>query len=191
MCTLGAADLLAASVSAARADPVGSTPSVGLNTCSLPTLSQPFAPWLDYAQYELAPGGDFESSTWSLAGGANLVAGSEPYAVTGTLGSSSLSLPAGSSAQSPTTCVDATHPSVRFFIAGTGSVEVSLVAGGSVVPAGVAAAGGQWAPTPVMLTTSAVLGASSGGTAEVSIAFTGLSGNPRVDDVFVDPWSRG
>ena len=190
VCTLGAADL-ALSVPVAQAGSAGSTPAIGVNTCSLPALSQPFAPWLDYAQYALAPGGDFESSTWALAGGATRVAGSEPYAVTGSLGSSSLSLPAGSSAQSPVTCVDATHPSIRFFMAGTGSVEVSLVAGNSVVPAGVAVAGGQWAPTPIMLTTSAVLGASSGGTAEVSVAFTGLSGSPQIDDVFVDPWSRG
>jgi hypothetical protein len=191
VCTLGAADLLGPSVSAAGADPVGSAPSLGLSTCSLPTLSQPFAPWLDYAHYELAPGGDFESSTWTMAGGASLVTGSEPYAVTGTLGSSSLSLPAGSSAQSPVTCVDATSPSIRFFIAGTGSVQVSLVAGSSVVPAGVAAAGGQWEPTPVLVTTAAVLAAPSGGTAQVAVAVSGLSGNPRVDDVFIDPWSRG
>lgn len=191
VCTLGAADLLAPTISNARANGVSATSSVGLNTCSLSKLSQPFAPWLDYADYELVPGGDFESSTWALAGGAELAPGSEPYAVTGTLGSSSLSLPAGSSAQSPPTCVTATSPSIRFFIAGTGSVEVSLVDGNSTVPAGVAVAGGEWAPTPVMLTSSAVLAASSGGTAQVSVALTGLSGSPRIDDVFVDPWSRG
>ncbi|HZE05210.1 MAG TPA: hypothetical protein VE127_08305 [Solirubrobacteraceae bacterium] len=146
---------------------------------------------MDYAEYELAPGGDFESSTWNLTDGAERVAGSEPYAATGTLGSSSLSLPAGSSAQSPPTCVDAGYPSIRFFIAGTGSVAVNVVDGSSVVPAGVAVAGGDWAPTPVMLTQAALLGAASGGTAQVSVVMTGLSGSPRVDDVFVDPWSRG
>jgi hypothetical protein len=36
-----------------------------------------------------------------------------------------------------------------------------------------------------------VLGAASGGTAQVSVTFTGLSGSPRIDDVFIDPWSRG
>jgi hypothetical protein len=87
--------------------------------------------------------------------------------------------------------VDATHPSVRFFIAGKGSVAVSLVDGGSVVPAGVVVAGGAWAPTPVVPTSAPVLGASSGGTAQVSVAFTTLSGSPLIDDVFVDPWSRG
>jgi hypothetical protein len=126
-----------------------------------------------------------------LTGGAKLVAGSERHAATGTLGSFSLSLPEGSSAQSPLTCVDATFPSIRFFIEGKGSVAVNVVDGSSVAPAGVAVASGEWEPTPVMLTNSAVLGASSGGTAQVSVVLTGLSGSPRIDDVFVDPWSRG
>jgi hypothetical protein len=191
ICVLGAADLLAAGVSDGRANAVSATPSVGINTCSPSAVSQPFTRWLDYAQYELAPGGDFENSTWSLTRGAKLVAGSEPYAATGTLGSSSLSLPNGSSAQSPLTCVDAAYPSIRFFIEGKGSVAVDVVNGSSVVPAGVAVAGGEWEPTPVMLTHSALLGASSGGTAQLSLVLTGLSGNPRIDDVFVDPWSRG
>jgi hypothetical protein len=186
-CTLGAAALLTPSI----ADAVSPTPVVGLNACNLSALSHPFAPWLDYASYELAPGGDFESSTWSLTGGAKLVAGSEPYAATGTLGSSSLSLPAASSAQSPPTCVDATDPSIRFFIAGIGSVAVHLVEGSSMIPAGVAVAGGEWAPTPEMLTSSAALGATSGGTAQVSVVLTALSGSSRIDDVFIDPWSRG
>lgn len=191
MCTLGAADLLAPSLSTARANATSTTPSIGLNTCGLSSLSQPFAPWFDYADYDLAPGGDFESSTWTLTGGAKLVAGSEPYAATGTLGFSSLSLPAGSSAQSPLTCVDTTYPSLRFFMAGTGSVAVYVVDGSSTIPAGVAVAGGDWAPTPVIFTSAALFGAASGGTAQVSVVLTGLSGSPRIDDVFIDPWSRG
>jgi hypothetical protein len=191
VCILGAAVLLAPSISNAQTNAADPTPSPGLNTCTLPALSQPFARWSDSAYYELVPGGDFESSTWALSGGARPVAGSEPYAATGSLGSSSLYLPAGSYAQSPPTCVDATYPSIRFFIAGSGSVAVSIVRGSSVIPAGVAVAGGDWAPTPVMLTGSPVLAATSGGTAQISVALTGLSGSPRVDDVFVDPWSRG
>jgi hypothetical protein len=191
VCTFGAAGLLAPSISDAQASAVSPTSVVGLNACNLSALSQPFSPWLDFANYELVPGGDFESSTWTLTGGAKRVAGSEPYAATGTLGSSSLSLPGASSAQSPLTCVDTTYPSIRFFIAGTGSVAVHIVHGSSVIPAGVAVAGGEWAPTPVMLTSSAMLGAASGGTAQVSVSFTGLFGSPRIDDVFIDPWSRG
>lgn len=191
VCALGAANLLVPSISNAQASGVGPTPLVGFNTCNLSALSQPFAPWLDFAYYELAPGGDFESSTWTFTGGAKLVPGSEPYAATGARGSSSLSLPRGSSAQSPPTCVDATYPSVRFFIAGNGSVAVNVVKGSTVIPVGVAVAQGDWTPTPVMLTSSAVLGAASGGTAQISVTLTGVAGSPRIDDVFIDPWSRG
>jgi hypothetical protein len=186
-CTFGATAVLAPSVSDAQANVVNPI----LDTCSPSALSRPFMRWLDFAKYELPPGSDFESPTWTLAGGANVVAGSEPYAATGTFGSSSLSLPAGSSAQSPLACVDAAHPSIRFFIAGQGSVVVNVVDGDLVIPAGVAVAGGRWSPTPVMLTSSAVLGALSGGSAQVSVSVTSLSGNPRIDDVFIDPWARG
>ena len=91
---------------------------IKLSACNLSTLSQPFAPWLDPASYELAPGGDFENTRWKLAGGARRVPGSEPFAATGALGSSSLELPAGTSAQSPSTCVDAAYPTIRFFTSG-------------------------------------------------------------------------
>ena len=184
-CALVAPALIAPIVSDAQAN------VVNLNTCSLSALSQPFAPWLDFANYELAPGGAFENPRWTLTGGAKLVAGSEPYAATGTMGASSLSLPAGSSARSPLACVDAAHPSIRFFIAGTGTVEVTVVDGSLAIPAGVALADGEWSPTPVMLTSAAVLGALSGGTAQVSVTVTALSGTPRIDDVFIDPWARG
>ena len=190
-CTLGATALLAPIVSGAQANVVSPTSLASLNACKITKVSRPFAPWLDFAKYELAPGGDFESSTWTLTSGAEVVAGSEPYGATGTVGSSSLSLRAGSSAQSPLTCVDATHPSIRFFISGQGSVVVNVVDGNSVIPAGVAVAGGKWSPTPVMLTTSAVLSALSGGTAQVSLTLTARSGSPQVDDVFIDPWGRG
>jgi hypothetical protein len=189
VCALGAAELLAPPIADAQA--VGPAASIGLGSCTPSAVSQPFARWLDFAHYELVPGGAFESSSWSLERGAARVAGSEPYAATGTLGLYSLSLPAGSVARSPLTCVNATYPSMRFFIWGSGSVAVSVMAGSTVIPAGVAVAGGSWAPTPVMLTNAAVLSAASGGSAQVTVVLTGLSGNPRVDDVFMDPWSRG
>lgn len=164
---------------------------VNLNPCNGAALSQPFAPWGDPSWYELAPGGDFENSSWTLTGRAQRVTGSEPYAVTGSLGSWSLDLPAGSSAQSPTTCVDAAYPSLRFFIVGTGAVAVSMVVGNLEIPAGIAVATSGWMPTPVMLTNSAVLAALSGGVARVSVRITAVIGDPQIDDVYVDPWCRG
>jgi hypothetical protein len=180
---IGSAFALA--VPAARADPID------LTACNTSTLTQPFAPWGDLASYELAPGGDFEKATWTLSRSADRVRGSEPYAAAGTLGSWSLALPPGSSAQSPSTCVNAAYPTIRFFIGGTGSVLVTIVAGNMDIPAGIAVAAFSWLPTPVMVTSSAVVAATSNGVARVSVRLTALSGNPEVDDVFIDPWNRG
>lgn len=183
--TLGVAGAVALPVKAAQAD------LVNLGACNTSAISQPFLPWTDAASYELSPGGDFESSAWTLTNGAQIVSGSEPYAATGTAGSSSLSLPAGSSAESPLTCVDAAYPTVRMFIAGTGLVAVSVVDGGLDIPAGLTIASGGWEPSSLMLTEAPLLGLLSGGTAQVSLRITALAGNPRVDDVFIDPWNRG
>jgi hypothetical protein len=171
--------------------PVARADLISLTTCNGSALSQPFAMWGDLASYELAPGGDFEKPAWTLHGAAQRVSGSEPYAATGTLGDWSLRLPAGSSAQSPPTCVDAAYPTVRFFIAGTGAVAVGLVQGGLEIPAGIAVAGGTWLPTPVIVTSSAVLATTSDGVAHVSLRLTSLFGDPQVDDIFIDPWNRG
>lgn len=191
VCIVGVAGLLAPGIAGAQANAGSSTRLGVLNTCTPSGLSRPFAPWWDFSRYELVRGGDFETSAWTLSGGARRVAGSEPYAVTGTRGSSSLSLPRGSSARSPRTCVAATYPSIRFFIAGKGLVAINLRDGRAVIPAGVVLAAGKWAPTPVMLTLSPVLAVLSGGSAKVSVTFTGLSGSPRIDDVFIDPWGHG
>jgi len=184
-CALGAMGAVALPVSVAHAD------LVNLDACNSSALSQPFAPWGDTSYYELAPGGDFESPAWTLNSGAQIVSGSEPFAATGTLGASSLSLPAGAWAQSPRTCMNAGSPTLRFFIAGSGTVLVQIVDGIVSIPAGVAVAAGGWQPTPVMLTGSLLTGLLSGGTANVSIRLTAISGDPQVDDVFIDPWNRG
>lgn len=185
MVALGVTSAMALFASAARADPIK------LSNCNGATLSTPFAPWADPSSYELAPGGDFESSTWSLTGHAAVVGRSEPFAATGTLGASSLSLPAGSSAQSPPTCVDAAYPTVRFFASGMGAMAVGVDYDGVYLPAGVAVVVGGWQPTPLMLTSSALPAALAGGTTDVSLVLTALTGNLRVDDVFIDPWNRG
>jgi hypothetical protein len=182
---LGAAAVVLLPASIARAD------VIDLSACNLSPLSQPFMPWLDPSSYELAPGGDFESSSWQLTGGAQLVRGSEWFDATGTRGGSSLSLPAGASAESPATCVDAAYPTVRMFTSGTGLVAVSVVYGDLTIPAGVLVSlGGGWQASLPTLTESALVAATQDGSAQVSIKLTTLLGNVRVDDVFVDPWNR-
>ncbi|MGO9977306.1 MAG: hypothetical protein ACLP01_31785 [Solirubrobacteraceae bacterium] len=194
---LGAIGATALPVSPALGDLPGwgDLPGLGdlidMDACNTSPLSQPFAPWGDSAFYELAPGGDFTSPAWTLSDGAQIVSGGAPYAATGASGSSSLSLPAGGSAQSPSTCVDAAYPTIRFFIAGSGTVAVEILSGDVVIPAGITIATGDWQPTPVMITDSAVAGALSGGTAQISLQLVGIGGNAQVDDVFIDPWNRG
>ncbi len=171
--------------------PAAQADLVNLNACNSNALSQPFLQWGDPSSYELAPGGTFSDSSWALSGRASLVPGGEPWAVTGTPSSSSLSLPAGSSAQSPSTCVNAAYPTVRFFVGGTGLVAVSVVYNGLAIPSGLVVAGGSWAPGPIAVTGSAIFGALHGGTAQVSLRLTGVLGSPKVSDVFIDPWHSG
>ncbi len=197
--TVGALCAVAAAAPAAQADLL-QVPAdllrvpadrLGVPACSHSGLSRPFASWGDQSSYALVPGGDFERNAWDLRAGARQVIGSEPFAATGRLGLRSLSLPVGASAQSPRTCVDAAYPTMRVFIAGTGLVLVQLVDGGVTLPVGVIAGDGAWGPSAVMITGAAVPGTLSGGTAQVSLRFTALTGTPRIDDVFIDPWNRG
>ena len=178
---------------------------VETSLCDGAPLSRAFAPWGDPSDYKLAPGGDLEGSLsgWTLSGGAKKVAGSEPYAVTGKLGASSLSLPAGASATTPGTCVNAAYPSFRFFARSSGGVlglapvlEVDLLyrdglLGLVSVPAGTVAPSGSWQPSAPMLTLSAVGAAVAGGEAPLSIRFTSVAGTWQVDDVHVDPYRKG
>jgi hypothetical protein len=169
---------------------------ISTNACNDAALSQPFLRWGDSSSYELVPGGDFEGSLsgWALSGGAQRVAGSEPYGATGSVGSYSVSLPAGASAQSPFTCVDAAYPTFRFFARNHGllstmvaQVVYKTALGTIVLPLGAVALSGNWQPTLPMLTGSVVTGVLSGGTAQVALRFTALIGASQIDDVFVDP----
>jgi hypothetical protein len=172
---------------------------ISTNACDSSPLTTPFTPWGDTNAYKVVPGGSFESGTtgWTLSRGAKVVSGSEPYGATGTVGKSSLYLPAGASAQTPFTCVNAAYPSLRLFARNGGllsTVVVQLVYKGLLglipIPVGTAALSTQWAPTLPMLTLSAVPGLLSGGTTSVAIRFTALTGSSQIDDVFVDPRMR-
>lgn len=170
---------------------------ISTGPCDKSPLTQPFKRWGDAALYKLVPGGSFEwgAPGWTLTGGARTVAGSEPYAVTGLVGSSSLSLRAGSSAQSPFTCVNAAYPTFRFVARNNGALSTVLVQvvysepllGQVALPVGTLALSGSWQPTLPMLTASAIQGLLSGGTAQVALRFTALTGASQIDDVFVDP----
>ena len=169
---------------------------VSAGACNEASLSQPFLPWGDTGSYELLPGGSFEGSTsgWALRAGAKLAPGSEPYGATGFVGSRSLALPPGASAQSPFTCANSSYPTFRFFARNGGTLSTVLVQvvyqtalGPVSAPLGIVALSGEWQPTLPMLTGSVVTGALSGGTAHIALRFTALTGTSNIDDVLVDP----
>jgi hypothetical protein len=167
--------------------------------CSAVTLTQPFIRWGDSSSYELIAGGSFEGSLsgWTLSGGAQKVAGSEPYGATGTVGSYSVGLPAGASAQSPFTCVEASYKTFRFFARNTAATSKILVQvvyktpiGLVSVPVGTVTSSSGWQPTSAMPTGAALAGLLMGGTAQMALRFTAVSGTSAIDDVFVDPRMR-
>ncbi len=191
-----AALALAAMPAAASAD----TLSLGLDGCPARTVEHPFAKWLDYGNYVLAPGGTFEGSLdgWKLSGGAKVVSGSEPFNVHGA-GRNALSLPSGSSATTPPICVAVLDPTMRYFAANDGGLlsllRVDVIyhapGGGTLtLPLGVNLGGKSWAPSLPVIVGADLLGALTGGQATVQFRFvpTGLGAKWRVDDVYVDPF---
>jgi hypothetical protein len=195
--------LVAATAAVIAAMAFASTASAGILTasernCGDETLSKPFAPWGDYANYKLVAGGSFEAAHtgWTLRGGAARVSGNEPWKVGGARHATSLRLPAGSTAISPVACVGLEEPTLRFFarkqrgllstLAVTVYVQTSL---GIVapVPVGVVLNGGTWKPTPQMLIVANLLPLLPGDRTPVAFGFTPLLGDWQIDDVYVDP----
>jgi hypothetical protein len=172
--------------------PATASADVGYSDCDSPSSSPVFAPWLDYANYFLAPDGGFENGAdgWAL-GGASVAAGNQSYGS----GSSSLSLGSGDSATSPSVCVGLEHPTFRYFVRRTGGSPLSsltakvVLDNGTTVPVGVVTAGSSsWQPSPLTLIGANLLPLVTGGTStDVRFRFTANSGTWQVDDVYVDP----
>ena len=207
MARLGSTILVA--ILAAVALALGAAAPASANVGSLigcgDTPSHPFMRFLDPLPYTLVPDGGFEGGAagWTLSGGARVVSGNEPFALSGP-GSRSLSLPAGSSATSPPMCVGLVLPVVRFVSSGGGllaHLQVEAVykdAAGRqqsiVLPPGALPTGSAWAPTLPLLQLGGALNALTlnGLTTQMSFRFTprGLlgGGNWKIDSVYVDPW---
>jgi hypothetical protein len=188
-----AATAIAASPAAAAspADPASAS------SCpAVPTI-QPFAAWQDVADYVLAPDGGAEAggAAWTLEGGARVVEGNESFAVGGPSDHRSLDLPAGSSATTAPMCIGIEHRTMRFFLNGpsTGQLSVEAVyqAGGreTVVPLATAGGSGTWAPSAAVPMRVNELAPQFGGTLQVALRFTphGARGW-QIDDVYVDPY---
>jgi hypothetical protein len=163
-------------------------------TCAPAPTAKTFSPWLDPADYVLAPGGDLETAgAWELDGGAAVVDGNEPFHVGNDADGASLRLPSRGSASTAPMCVGLEHPTLRFFAkresgSALGALRVDAVAGDTVLPIGVVAGSGQWAPTlPLPIVLNALSLAE--GSTEVAFRFIPLLGSSwSVDDVYVDPY---
>jgi len=174
----------------------------GLLPSCMGTYEKPFARWGDSASYMLVRDGTFEggASGWSLSGGAKVVAGNEPFFLSGNqLDSHSLLLPAGSSAYSGTVCFALGDWHLRLLMRNVGSVTGGLrvqvivpsLVGGllSVLDGGTVKGSGAWSPSPrVALALSNVT--SLLGTRAVAFRFTpvGAGAAYQLDDVYLDPW---
>ena len=197
--SIALAALSVGAVSANAGVLVSSAPS-----CDGQPLFTPFVPWLDYASYTPLSGGSFESSAagWSLNGGAAVGNGSESFNVTGG-GGSSLTIPFGGSATSPTICVGIEHPTIRFFAKrnsggglGATTLRVDVLFENNLglvssLPIGAVLPTSSWQPTLPMTVLASLLPLVPGDHTPVQFRFTPLlGGNWSIDDIFVDPYGR-
>jgi hypothetical protein len=171
--------------------------------CDAQVLEQPFLRYADPGQYFLAPDGSFSGGAqgWRLSD-ADVVAENQPHSTHASEGVASLRVPVGTSVTSPAVCVGLAHPTLRFFAHGDGSLLDTLAvevlfedAGGSVhaLPIGVVLGGAQWRPTLPMPIVANLLALLPGERTAVAFRFTahGASGAWTIDDVYVDPYSKG
>jgi hypothetical protein len=168
-----------------------------------PTLTQPFAPFGDLGLYTPVANQGFEAgdASWTLAGGAAVVDGNEPWQIAGPDDSHALDLPAGSSATTAPICIDETFPHFRLFARNAGSAKRSLEIDVlyydtrgrllSTKPYGYEAATDEWAATPP-IAIDVWDKSPTGAAAPVAFRFTpkGKKGHYVIDDVFVDPYAR-
>ena len=160
------------------------------------TVSQPFLPWGDSAQYFLAPNGDFADGAdgWLVSGG-DVVGESSPLG-----GGGALHLASGDSATSPGVCVGLDTPTMRFFARNAGDpdgdlrVDVrfeSLLGLTLTLPIGTVNAGSEWAPSPTLPIVANLLGILGGSHAPVAFRFRAQGGDWVIDDLYVDPYGKG
>jgi hypothetical protein len=171
---------------------LAAAPAVASADCEYGPTSQAFAPFGDSADYYLAPGGNFESLSWSASGRPSIVFALNPFRLAG--GFRSLELDEGESVRSPLLCVSRDTPHLRFVAKGSEGqldVEVRVWRNGSVVDSSsgsVSPGDHRWwnASSNIDLKSSDI---PHGRTGEVTVSFRS-QGEWLIDDVFIDPYRR-
>ena len=178
--------------------------AAGEQTCTDPVLANHLAGFGDTRDYFLAPGGNFEAGStngWQFTGGAGLADGNEPFNVLGS-GSSSLALPAGSSATSPVFCVDINYPTFRFVAnqaqaAADAGLQVDVIypeiAKGNVHRAAIYKPFKTWALTKDVKLDPQRAGKAAGWrkvALRFSVPGTKKGADWRIDNILIDPKCR-
>jgi hypothetical protein len=178
-------------------------PAAQASTCTATPTKKAFSAFGDTADYSLAPGGSFESGAigWSLTG-ASVASGNESYKVGGAADSKSLALKSTGQAASPKFCVGQEHPTFRLFArrtSGTWGVlyaKVRWTANGvtnETVVGSYSASDTAWHPTQAF-NLAQVLGIwNSDQSLQAQLVFDAEDGGGSwaIDDVYVDPYTRG
>jgi hypothetical protein len=161
-------------------------------------LFQAFSAFGDSDWYALVPQGDFESMpTWPKDGNVTLAASSDPFALSGSMGASSLRLQSGGWVRTPLLCVNLLTPHLRFVATATGDGELEvetrligcprrLISRSSTNIS--ASAHGGWQPSEKIDLNTTCLGPERSGV--VDVRFRG-EGDWLIDDVMIDPYKRG
>lgn len=177
--------------------------AAGAQACTYTGAAQVFSPWGDQHSYVLAPDGGFENGGqgWALSGGAAAMIGNESFNLNGVGDSRSLSLPAGSTAVSPSICMSLDTPIIRLVARNRGNpssglrVEASYSLLGLVRTKAVSTvyAGSEWAPSQqlsTVLSLATVVGTLVPSAIQVHLTPLGQGGSWQVDDLYVDPFAR-
>jgi hypothetical protein len=196
LATVVAAAVAAIAVTAGPA--LASGPAAG---CPAAPVSNPFAPWGDGADYQLAPGGDVEDAgtSWTTTGGAGAAEGNETFMAGDPSDHLSMRVPAAGSAMTDRMCLGAEYPSFRFFVKRSGGSALSHLlvevvvddasGNGRALPVGLVAGTGAWAPTSSLPTVVNLLAPLHGNAIQASFRFKPVAGGTwSIDDVYVDPW---
>ncbi len=197
--TVVSAAAAALAVTALAATPAAAATGPSPGGCPVVPTVQPFAAWHDFADYFLAPNGDFEAGarSWQLTGGAGAVEGNNRFLVGKRTDHRSLRMPAGASATTASICIGREHKQMRFFAtsskSGTLAVEALYTERGdrqkTAVSLGSVGGAGTWAPSPILPMRVNELAGPYGNALPVTLRFT-VRGNTawQIDDVYVDPY---
>jgi hypothetical protein len=171
--------------------------------CDDYSLSQVFLPWADPAGYTLAPGGNFERGNghWTLINAARDTSENEPWRVGDATDHSSLRISDGGTALSPAMCVGLGEPDSRVFFKQTGGLPGAMLqvdvlfddVNGTTQAQTIAELGisRAWTLSPQLLTMANLLPTIGAGSTAVAFRFTAVGGSFQIDDLYVDPWSKG